>query len=224
MNIPILLAVAGVLASVAVASREHASRRATRRSLLDQCTGVLKNAAISHGGDGFPRLDGYRNGRFVRAELIPDSMTIRRLPQLWLKLTRIEIRQGLPEFSMLIRPSGAEFYSLTDHHTVTLRPSASLPQEIIARGSAPSAQRLLDAVTPVLQRICRDPRIKEIAVTRKGLRLIWQAAEGERGDYLLLRQCRFESAALDPEALAARLADLDRLSSAIDETIKARAA
>jgi len=37
-----------------------------------------------------------------------------------------------------------------------------------------------------------DPRVKEIAVTRNGLRIIRQVDEGRPGDYLLLRQAAFE--------------------------------
>lgn len=224
MSASLFFAVAGVIVTVAVAYREHARQLAARRSLLDRCVGVLRNATLAHGGDGFPILDGYWNGRFIRTELFPESMAIRRLPQLWLKLTRIEVRKGLPEFSILVRPSGTEFYSLTNGHTSTLRPPEGLAQEIVIRGSGPHAQRLLDAMAPVLATIFADPRIKEVAVTAKGLRLVWQAAEGQRGDHLLLRQCRFENAEVAPEALTARLCDLDRLSVAIDAAREVRAA
>jgi hypothetical protein len=224
MSPSLFFAVAGVIVTAAVAYREHAGQLAARRSLLDRCVGVLRSASLAHGGDGFPILDGYWNGRFIRAELFPESMALRRLPQLWLKLTRIEVRTGLPEFSILVRPSGTEFYSLTDGHTHTLRPPQGLAQEIVVRGSGPHAQRLLDAVAPVLAKIFADPRIKEVAVTAKGLRLIWQAAEGQRGHHLLLRQCRFENAQVTPDALAARLADLDRLNVAIEAAREVRAA
>ncbi len=109
MSWPLIVAILGIAVTIVVAWREHRKLRAARRTLLDSCRGVLTRATLSHGGDGFPMLDGYHGGRFIRAELFPDSMTIRRLPQLWLKLTRIEVRHGLSEFSVLIRPSGPEF-------------------------------------------------------------------------------------------------------------------
>jgi hypothetical protein len=224
MSWPLIVAIIGISATCVVGLREHRKLRTARQALLDSCRGVLTKATLHHGGDGFPRLDGYRNGHFVRVELFPDSMTIRRLPQLWLKLTRIEVRDGLPEFSVLIRPSGTEFYSLTGQHTLNLRPPAGLADEIVARGEGAGAQRLLDAVAPALRRIFTDPRIKEVAVTAKGLRLIWQVAEGERGEHLILRQCQFEGSGVSPDALAARLDDLEQLSAAIDNAIEVRAA
>ena len=36
-----------------------------------------------------------------------------------------------------------------------------------------------------------DPRMKELVITPKGVRLVYQAGQGERADYLVLRQARF---------------------------------
>jgi hypothetical protein len=224
MSLSLIFAAVGVAATFVVALREHAKVTASRRTLLDRCAALLSDAVIEHGGDGFPRLEGYRGGRFVRVELIPDTMTIRRLPQLWLKLTRIEARPGLPEFSVLVRPSGMEFYSMTSKHARALEPPRGVAAEVIVKGDRPASQRMLDDAAPALQRIFTDPRMKEVAVTGRGLRLIWQAAEGQRGEHLLFRQCRFEDAGVSPQVLAARLADLDALSAAIDKAREARAA
>jgi hypothetical protein len=224
MSLSLLFAAIGALVTIAVGYREHAAAQAARRVLLDPCLDVLADAKITHEGDGFPRLEGLEKGRLVRAELLCDTMAMRRLPQLWLKLTRIEARPDISEFSVLVRPSGTEFFSLTAHHGSPLRPPQGLAQEVIARGSTLEAQRLLDEVAPALRHIFADPRIKEIAVTAKGLRLIWQAAEGHRGEHLLLRQCQFGDAAVAAEALVARLADLDRLSAAVETAREAQAA
>jgi hypothetical protein len=224
MYLSLTFAVIGVVTTLIVAMREHAKVLASRRTLLDRCTGLLSEAVITHGGDGFPRLEGFHGGCFVRAELLPDTMTIRRLPQLWLKITRIENRPGLAEFSMLSRPTGNEFYSLTHDHTRILQPPSGVPQEILVKGGGPASQQLLNSISSVIRRIFAEPRMKEVAVTGKGLRLVWQAGEGDRGQHLILRQCRFGNAAVAPEALAARLKDFDDLSAAIDNTRNARAA
>jgi hypothetical protein len=224
MYLSLTFAVIAVVTTLIVAMREHAKVLASRQTLLDRCTGLLSEAVITHGGDGFPRLEGLHGGCFIRIELLPDTMTIRRLPQLWLKMTRIENRPGLPEFSMLARSTGNEFYSLTHNHTRILEPPSGLPQEVLVKGGGPASQQLLNSVSPVVRRIFAEPRMKEVAVTGKGLRLVWQAGEGDRGQHLILRQCRFEDAAVAPEALAARLKDFDDLSAAIDNTRNARAA
>lgn len=224
MTLSLTFAIIGLAATFAVAMREHVKVMASRRNLLDRCAALLSNAVIRHGGDGFPMLEGFRGNRFIRVELVPDTMTIRRLPQLWLKLTRIEVRHGLPEFSVLVRPSGTEFYSLTHEHPRALEPPHGLATEAIVRGDRPASQLMLDTVAPALRRMFADPRMKEVAATGRGLRLIWQAAEGHRGEHLLFRQCRFENAHVNPEVFAARLAELDNLSAAIHEAREARAA
>jgi hypothetical protein len=217
-------AVAGLATIAIVAVREHAKAVASRRTLLDRCAPLLSDARIKHGGDGFPTLEGRHGDKFLRAELVPDSMTIRRLPQLWLKLTRIEVRPRLPEFSLLVRPSGMEFYSLTSAHTVILEPPEGIAAYAIAKGSHHTSQRMLDVSASSLRRIFSDARMKEAAVTGKGLRLVWQAAEGTRGEHLLFRQCRFESAGIDPATFVDLLDRLDELGSSLDQPRKARAA
>ncbi|HET6390437.1 hypothetical protein [Hyphomicrobium sp.] len=224
MSLSLTFAAIGLFVTAAVAMREHAKAVASRRGLLDSCAGLLSNAVITHGGDGFPRLKGLHNGRLLHVELLPDTMTIRRLPQLWLKLTLIDPRPGLPEFSLLVRPTGAEFYSLTHNHARMLEPPLGVPSEILAKGDGKSSQQLLNRVAPVLRRIFSDPRMKEVAATGKGLRLVWQAGEGDRGHHLLLRQSRFGDASVAREALAARLKDFDDLSAAIDTTREVQAA
>ncbi len=223
MSISLVLAGLGILSTGFVALREHRRSVAMRRDLLDKCVPLVSDASLSHGGDGFPRLEGYRGGRFVRVELIPDSMTIRRLPQLWLKLTVLEARPRCAEFSLLVRPSGTEFYSLTSEHRFVLDPPRALGVEALAKGDGISSQQALDHSSALLCRLFADPRMKEIAVTRKGLRLIWQAAEGHRGEHLIFRQCRFENAGVQPAALAELLVKLDELGTSL-ETTQARAA
>jgi hypothetical protein len=207
-----------------VAAREHKKIIASRLGLLDACRSRLCDANIAYGGDGFPILEGRHGGRFLRAELIPDSMTIRRLPQLWLKLTLLESRPRLAEFSLLARPSGTEFYSLTSAHAVVLDPPSGVPGEVIAKGSRHAAQHTLDLTAPALRRVFSDQRMKEVAVTAKGLRLVWQAAEGTRGEHLLFRQCRFDNAGIDPSAFAELLDRLNELGSLLDEAREAEAA
>ena len=224
MTLSLAFAVAGFATIAIVAVREHAKAIASRRTLLDRCAPLLSGAKIKHGGDGFPTLEGYHGGKFLRAELVPDSMTIRRLPQLWLKLTRIEARPRLPEYSLLVRPSGTEFYSLTSAHAVVLDPPPGVAAEVIAKGNRHASQQTLDVSASALRRIFSDARMKEAAVTVKGLRLVWQAAEGARGEHLLFRQCRFDNADFHPVAFADLLDCLDELSSSLEQTREVRAA
>lgn len=209
-------AILGVAGLAVLGIREHGKLRQSRRALLDFCADSLEQPVVSHGDDDFPLLEGRHRGRPVVAELIPDSMTIRRLPQLWLRVTRLEPRPSIEEFAVLVRPAGTEFYSLTSDLRCHLRPPPALQQqEVLICGGTPAAQRLLDDMSNVIGRILSDPKIKELAVTRKGLRIIWQAGEGRRGEHLLLRQCVYDDAHVAAVSLERLLADLDEVSRAL---------
>jgi len=219
-----LFSIAGLTGIAVLAFRERTKLRQSRRDLLDPCCRVLDTPTVTHGGDNFPRLEGRDRGRLVHAELIPDSMTIRRLPQLWLQVTRFEPRPRISEFAVLVRPAGTEFYSLTSHFSHHLTPPPMLPHEVLVRGSSPGAQRLLDQLGPVVAGVLADPKVKEVAVTRKGLRIVWQAAEGRRGEHLLLRQCIFDDAHVSADSLRHLLSRLDEVSasaSAVNQVIAA---
>lgn len=144
------------------------------------------------GLDGFPRLEGSLAGRPVRIDAVPDSLTLKRLPQLWLQVTRPMALPIAGDFALLARPTGSEFYALTHRMTRRLETPAGLPPALLARGTGPQSQVLLDRLIDPLSAVFADPRVKELAVTRRGCRVVTQAAQGKRGEYLLLRQSVFE--------------------------------
>ncbi len=218
----VALGIVGALGALAV--REHRLVRAARHSLLERCANILDGAQMRHGRDGFPSLVGSYRGRRVHVELIPDTMVLRRLPQLWLSVTLLDRLTDVPSLAVLVRPAGYEFYSLTSSLTRSLDAPPALPQEILIRGSGTGAERLLDHLSTRLASILAEPRVKEVAITSKGMRIIAQAGEGRRGEYLLLRQAVFDHADVSAGDLAKRLEDLEMLRSAIDARQQKRAA
>ncbi len=195
--------------------RDHARLRGSRRSLLDACATVLDEPALHFGGDGFPRLTGLYRGRRVDVRLITDTMTIRRLPQLWMQTTLIEPVAIEAGFAALVRPSGFEFYSLTGAYTHVIEPGPPLPREMIIRGETAGAEEAVGRALPALAAILVDPRNKEVAATAKGLRIIRQVGEGGRGDYLLLRQAVFADEPVAAEELSGLLAHLEALAASL---------
>ena len=214
----IICAVIGTLGWLAL--REHRRQLIRRRSLLDDCSPLFDNPAMTWAGDGFPRLQGSCGGRTFDVRLISDGMTIRRLPQLWLQVTELSPLEGIGGFSILVRPSGYEFFSLTSrfHHVMDVPPS--FPREVIIRGEDGRSDACFKAVCAPLGRILADACVKEIAVTRQGLRIIRQADEGRRGEYLLLRQATFDKSGVPAEMLAQVFRELDALRAAADPAIR----
>lgn len=209
MSLVLLLAAGSIAAVLFIGMRDHHAAKAARRALLDGCVEVLDTPELSHAADGFPRLSGRHRGRFVLLDLICDTMTVRRLPQLWLSTTLIAPNAGLPHLGILVRPAGTEFYSLTAHFEHRLEAPHAFPAEVLIRGDA-GAERLLAALTETLIDVLADARIKEIVITDRGLRIVRQAGEGKRGEHLLLRQSVFEDAAVPRHDVAMVL---DRLQA-----------
>lgn len=204
-----------VLATIAVvARREHAAAVAARRSLLDDCLHVLDQGRIAHGPDGLPSLKGRTSLGEVRVGLILDTMTIRRLPQLWLSTTLLRPMPHVAGFAVLVRPAGTEFYSLTEAFAHRMEAPVGFPAEVLVRGETGDSAALLARLAPQITIILQDPKVKEIAVTTRGLRIVRQAGEGERGAHLILRQARFDEARVLPRHLENILESLCHLSSA----------
>ena len=223
MSVSLLLAVGSIAAVTFVGMRDHRAAMAARRGVLDGCVGALDRPQLSHAADSFPRLTGRHHGREVRVDLLCDTMTIRRLPQLWMSTTLLDQNPDLSGFAILVRPAGTEFYSLTSRFAHRLETPAGFPEEVLIRGDA-GAERLLDALRAILSDVLADRRIKEVAVTSRGLRIIRQAAEGKRGDHLLLRQSVFENACVPQGDLARVLGHLQSIRGVTSARAKARAA
>ena len=220
----IVLSLAIAVALTGLAWRDHARLRASRVSLLNDAAVVLNGSSITLGGDGFPRLQGSYRGFEVRAELIPDTMVVRRLPQLWLSVTLFNSMPGMPGFGILARYSGNEFYALTTKFERTLSPPQGFPHEVLIRAEGHEAQMMLDRLRVPLSGLLADPHNKEVAVTSRGLRLVHQASEGRRGEHLLLRQAIFDTDGVAAAKFKGLLDQLADLADAAGQCTNARAA
>jgi hypothetical protein len=205
---------AGTTALAWLAHRERQTIRGRRRAILDPIVPLFDAPLLTTDGAGIPSLEGRYQGLDLKLNLIPDTMTIKRLPQLWLSVTTI---QPLPiadaGIAILIRPSGADFYSLTEKMAERFDPPSRLPWESLVRGETGKSAGTLALLAPEAARILADPKVKEIAVTKRGARIVYQLSEGKRGQHLLLRQCDFEGAQLSPGLLEAIVKDLETILS-----------
>lgn len=206
LTLAALLLAATISFFVIFGRREARVAAAVRHSILDLSKNVLDAAKVDIDTCGFPKMDGTYRGRSFRVALIPDTLTFRRLPQLWLDVT---MKRSLPidaSLAILIRPTGADYYSLTDRWHERLEPPANFPEMCLIKGDGPAARHILERIAPYVSDLLRDPYFKEIAVTPRGIRIMHQLAEGKRGDHLILRQIVFENAQLNPDDLKGVLA------------------
>jgi hypothetical protein len=148
-------AAAGLAWLWATTLRDHRAALARRTGLLD---GVLPHVAqrrIEIAPDGFPRLTGrLPDRREILIELIPDTMVMRRLPQLWLCVTlRERVERPRASIGALARPTGAEFYSRVHDFPERINTPPELECECIMRGdgrlAAPELGRVVAALGSV---------------------------------------------------------------------------
>lgn len=223
MSVALFIAAAGAAAVTAIAARDHRNAKAARRAVLDDCAGALDRSTLTHGDDGYPQISGSHRGRGVLVQLLLDTMTIRRLPQLWLSATMLDFNPGLPGFAILVRHNGSEFYSLVSHFSQRLDAPTGFPEEVLIRGDD-GAGPVLAALAPTIAVILKDARIKEITVTERGLRIVRQSAEGKRGEHLLLRQSVFENAKVVPADMVRVLEQLHAMRDIVHTHAQACAA
>lgn len=202
LMLTVLLLGGAISVLLLLARREARTGAAARHSILDPSLNVLDGPKAEIDACGFPKMEGKFKGRTFRVSLIPDTLTFRRLPQLWLDVT---MRRNMPmiggSVAILVRQSGADYYSLTDQLHDRLAPPENFPDVCLIKGEGPGARLILDRIAPYVATLLRDPKFKEIAITPRGIRIMRQLSEGKRGDHLILRQIVFEGARLEPDEL-----------------------
>jgi hypothetical protein len=204
----VLLLVLVAVAVLAVVHRRSATTAARERAaVLDDVVDLLDGVrAAGHRGT-HPTLTGTVDGRPVTLRLVVDSLTMRKLPVLWLEVV---VRRDLPvaaPLNLLRRPTGTEFFSPDGRYDHELAPPAGCPRP--ARLSTTDARRAPDAVVlEPAEDLLRDPRLKEVGLGRSGVRAVWLVAEADQGAYRLGRRAVF-----GPARVAAP--DLRRLLAAL---------
>ena len=80
-------------------------------------------------------------------------------------------------------------------------------------GTATAAE--IDRSGSIFSALFRNPAVKEAVITARGVRLIRQAAEGDRGAHLLLRQVRFPLEQVPADLIRTAIAEAQLLSEAL---------
>ncbi len=206
----------GVLAAVLMWHFHRKHRRDTglrRRAMFDQVVPLLEKTQLRQEGIGFPTLDGFYHGHFVRIEPIEEHVGFRKVPSMWL---RVSVLHELPYsgvLDFLVRPENIEFYSPISRLPHQLDVPPHWPQPAWLRSDDPGTMPPLDRVAGHLD-FFRDRRAKELLITGRGVRLVYQALQAERTNYLVLRGLKFTS--LDIPRLEVQML-LDRALAIADD-------
>jgi hypothetical protein len=171
-----------------------------RAGYLDACaplfTGVIKGVAET----GFARLSGLYRGQTFDVQVVPDTLSVRKLPVLWLLVTLPEQLPLRGTFDVMLRATGLETFSGFARLGDQIEVPSGFPAECSIRTDAPEG--LPDSA--VIKRYMAGldkARLKEVVVAPTGVRVVWLAEEADRGGYLLFRNAEMGSVALPPTVL-----------------------
>lgn len=209
----LIFSVAACAWLVVKAIKEHRNAMDARRRLLDEAGEVLSDAVLTMGPDGFPVVTGrIDDGRQAKIELVADSMITRRLPQLWLRLTLYDdTPRKRPKIGALARPTGGEYYSLVHDMREWMTPPKT-GASMLMRGDGSATPEQADEVRHHFTALFADPRVKEAVISPNGVRVMIQAAQGERAAHLFLRQSRFSIETVSTEVILSAVAMASELS------------
>ncbi|HSS12354.1 MAG TPA: hypothetical protein VLL04_00575 [Rhizomicrobium sp.] len=183
------LFLAALLVLPALYARDSIRERRRRGGWFADVLPLFDSYHVTQQSQSWPVLTGRYQGVEVRLEPVLDDMAWRKLPSLWLKATVLAPNPARGTLGFLVRARGGEFYSPTAEMAHRLPIPKAFPSDaMLCSDCAETAP--LRAVESQIDAF-GDPRMKELVITPKGVRLVYQAAQGERADYLVLRQARF---------------------------------
>jgi hypothetical protein len=175
------------------------ARAQARAAYLDLCRPLLSDTRLRIEPHGFPRLAGRYGGARIDLRVVPDTLTVRKLPALWLLVTLTEPQPLRSTWHLMLRPRGSEAFSSFRDLPRALPHQPDLPRDSTIRTDAPQG-----AQPPVLSHLVEslgEDRLKEVVMSPKGLRLTYLLEEAHRGRYLIFRDAEMGLAPLRGETL-----------------------
>lgn len=211
----LLLTLAALTALPWLYARDMRRARRRRGEFFANSTQLFDTYRVTQEGMNYPVLEARYQGLPVRLEPVLDNLGWRKLPSLWLKASLLVPNATRGTLDFLMRPQGVEFYSPSyDFHQHLPIPEL-WPQNALLCTLPGAAISSLDRLEPHIEAF-GDPKMKELVVTPRGIRLVYQAAQAERPDYLVLRQATFANPRVDPGLIRNLLDRLIAVAATLD--------
>ncbi len=208
--IPLGLALAALGAWLTVRLiRESRLRAETRASFFNAVKTLFDEGETRIQPTGFPRMTGRRDGLAFDLQAVPDTLTFRKLPALWVLVTLPEPLPLEATLDLMARPSGHEPFTKFAELPQSLPTPLDLPKEVAIRSDDATRIPPPDLLSRHTD-LFTDPRVKELILSPKGLRIVILAEEADRGRYLIFREAEMGRT---PLSLARLEPLLDRLAA-----------
>jgi len=189
--------------------RETRSRAQTRAAYFDAVKPLFDGGETRVQPTGFPRMTGRRQAISFDLQAIPDTLTFRKLPALWVLVTLPEPLPLEATLDLMARPSGNEPFTRFATLPQSLPTPPELPKELAIRTDDATRIPPPDLIARHAD-LFQDPRVKELVLSPKGVRVVILAEEADRGRYLIFREAEMGRVPLSPSRLEPLL---DRLAA-----------
>jgi hypothetical protein len=215
------LALAAAAVVFALLQRAQEKRAARRAEYLADVAGLFNDARLQVQPTGFPRLSGWHDGALCDLQVVPDTLSLRKLPALWVLVSLPGPLPVTGATDLMLRPTGMETFTNFARLPVQVQLPEGFPADCAIRAEGWGAVALADALRWVLAAVEVD-RLKEVLITPKGVRLVFLAEEADRGRYLLFRDAEMGRVPLTKWQVAPFLAAARGLRDAVLDEGKPR--
>lgn len=180
--------------------RNRRTLGALRGAVFAPVYDLFESYRVTQSGISYPELRGIYRGMTFHIDAVVDTLTFRKLPVLWLRVSLLAPMPGTATLDILVRSHNVEFYSPSTNLPHRLEPRPGWPGDAMVRSD--DAGQLPDlAVLDRHVEIFADPPTKELLITPKGVRIVRLLDQAKRAEYLVLRQAEFESPQVTEDAL-----------------------
>lgn len=176
------------------------SRERARRCYFDTCAGWLDQCHFERRASGFSRLSGTYRGNVIDLQAVPDTLTFRKLPALWVLVTLPGPVPAHARLNLMLRPTGQEPFSTFGRLPHDLAVPAGFPPDCAMRTDDPKAVIPAELLRPHLA-LFDDASVKELVISPNGLRVVLLAEEADRARYLVYRDAEMGRTPLAPERI-----------------------
>ncbi len=194
---------------------ESRARTAARAAYFSALKPLFDGGETRLQPTGFPRMTGKRGAISFDLQVIPDTLTFRKLPALWVLVTLPEPLPLTATLDLMARPAGNEPFSHFSDLPHMLPTPPGLPAHVAVRTDDATRIPPADLLARHADLFLGDA-VKELVISPKGLRIVVLAEEADRGRYLIFREAEMGMTPLDPARLTPLL---DRLRAIREDVL-----
>lgn len=179
-----------------------------RAGMFDRCLPLFDQPHTTQRNGEFPSLAANYRCETFELEAIPDTVGYRKIPSLWMQVTLAAKLPVNGTVDILARAQNIEFFSPSYDLKFALPVPAGWPQPIQFRSNAEKHDLDITQIEAIVGNMFSDGRIKELILTGRGLRVVYQLSQADKSRYLVFRMAEFEEITVNPDFLRSLMDDM----------------